>query len=203
MHRDVLWSNWDNAGTEFLRLWDNAKGFHADSGIVGVIEGVPLRVGYRILCDPNGHTRELSVRVTGVKGSATRQLDLLSDGVGRWQTRSGEPLPTLDGCIDVWNLMASPFTNTLPIRRLGLQPGASTEIQVVYVDFPTLELSVMRQRYTNIGRTEGVQHYLYQNVSGEPFEALLTVDADGLVLDSGAVSPPLAHLVRRKYLADR
>ncbi|MBE2268782.1 MAG: putative glycolipid-binding domain-containing protein [Anaerolinea sp.] len=176
----MLWSRWDNTGTEYLRLWSDNAGFRADSGIVGVIEESPLRVGYRIHCDPNWHTRELTVRVTGARGNSA--LDLLSDGAGNWRTRSGEPLPALTGCIDV-DLMATPFTNTLPIRRLGLAVGASAEIQVVYVSFPTLELSAMRQRYTNMGVIDGTQHYKYENVSGEPFEALLTVDADGLVLD--------------------
>jgi hypothetical protein len=48
-----------------------------------------------------------------------RKLELISDGRGKWTDASGNPLPALDGAIDM-DLSVSPFTNTLPIRRLRL-----------------------------------------------------------------------------------
>ena len=39
--------------------------------------------------------------------------------------------------IDV-DISATPFTNTLPIRRLGLQPGEFAELDVAFVDAPAM-----------------------------------------------------------------
>ena len=79
--------------------------------------------------------RVRSVAVTDHAGD--RRLRLLADGGGAWTTGDGTPLPQLDGCIDV-DLVATPFTNTLPIRRLGLEPGESAEIKVAYLPLPDL-----------------------------------------------------------------
>ena len=51
-------------------------------------------------------------------------LHLESDGEGHWQ-ENGKDRPDLHGCIDI-DIQATPFTNTLPIRRLGLKTGEST-----------------------------------------------------------------------------
>ena len=45
----------------------------------------------------------------------------------------------LDGCYDV-DLPVTPFTNTLPIRRLPLHVGDTAELRVVYIDVETLEV---------------------------------------------------------------
>lgn len=51
-------------------------------------------------------------------------LVLKSDGNGHWKDHKGELFPDLGGCNDI-DLYFSPFTNTLPIRRLLLKPGKS------------------------------------------------------------------------------
>src|SRR5215203_6431025 len=68
------------------------------------------------------------------------------DGEGHWKRRGGEPMPDLDGCIDV-DISATPFTNTLPIRRLGFEPGQSEELTVAYIRVPELLIGPERQRY--------------------------------------------------------
>jgi hypothetical protein len=45
----------------------------------------------------------------------------------------------------------SPSTNTLPIRRLGLAVGATREIGVLWVLFPTFEIVAGRQTYERLG----------------------------------------------------
>ena len=73
-----------------------------------------------------------------------------ADGGG---TPTAAPVADLDGCIDV-DISTTPLTNTLPVRRLRLAPGQSAEIQVGYVDVPTLTIRAVLQSYTRIdGRT--------------------------------------------------
>lgn len=82
-----------------------------------------------------------------------------------------------DGCLDV-DIPLTPFTNTLPIRRLGLRVGETREIGVIYCDVLEEQIRPVRQRYTRISGTE----YHYENVPND-FEATIVVDESGLVVD--------------------
>ena len=88
---------------------------------------------YRIVCDGHGRTRSLVVDEVG--GPPARS-DLEADGGGHWRVTA---VPELEGALDV-DLSASPFTNTLPIRRLGLAIGRSAEIVAAYIAFPELDV---------------------------------------------------------------
>jgi len=96
----------------------------------------------------------------------------------------GEPVPALDGCIDV-DISATPFTNTLPIRRLGLKPGEAANLKVAYLAIPEMRVEPARQRYTCLERDDQGGLYRYESLDGEfaGFTADLPVDAGGLVLD--------------------
>jgi hypothetical protein len=181
MDRTVLWSRWENNCIELLHIWDGRTSVQASSMIIGLIEGAPLRVSYRITCNLRWQVRDVHILKLLDSGENLQSLNLMCDTDGRWHTPSGDALPFLDGCTDV-DLLVTPFTNTLPIRRLKLQPGESAEIKVAYVDFPTLKINPARQRYTNLGMIDGVQCYKYENADMS-FEAVLPVDKDGFVLD--------------------
>jgi hypothetical protein len=105
----------------------------------------------------------------------------MSDGEGRWATDAGERLEHLGGCLDV-DISATPFTNTLPIRRLGMKEGESAEVVVVYVALPEIEIRTARQRYTCLRRRTEGDLYRYESLSSD-FTAELPVDSDGLVAD--------------------
>jgi hypothetical protein len=107
-----------------------------------------------------------------------RTIRLFSDGAGNWHDDKGQPLDTLQGCIDV-DIMLTPLTNTLPIRRLQLAPGESREISVVYIAAPDLSIRPFRQRYT---RLDDGQQYRYESLDSG-FTAVLPVDDDGFVVD--------------------
>jgi hypothetical protein len=79
--------------------------------------------------------------------------------------------------VDV-DLPITPFTNTLPIRRLGLRAGEHAEIPVVYVHSPALTLEVDRQIYTCLAP---LHRYHYAAADGS-FSREIEVDARGLVL---------------------
>jgi hypothetical protein len=76
------------------------------------------------------------------------------------------------------NPTATPFTNTLPIRRLGLKPGESAEILAVYVRVPDLAVTTDRQRYTRLGE----RCYRYDSVDTD-FTREVEVDERGLVVN--------------------
>ncbi|HYM51501.1 MAG TPA: putative glycolipid-binding domain-containing protein [Candidatus Limnocylindrales bacterium] len=177
MVREVVWAQFDGLGIEHLRLLDQ-EGLEAHSTIVGVQDEQPFTLTYVLRCDLRWHVR--SVRAECRAANRLTTLDLESDGEGRWQS-GGHPVERLDGCLDV-DLSATPFTNTLPIRRLELEPGASAEIAAVYIEVPALTAEPMRQRYTRLAAASGTDVYRYES-PGSGFRADLRVDADGLVVD--------------------
>ena len=178
MERSVMWSPWAGPGLEHLRLVQYAGGVLADSVVIGVADGTPFRVHYVIQCDKNWCVREVRVDLLD---ESNRRVELMSDGAGHWTDSGGAALPGLVGCFDV-DISATPFTNTLPIRRLALAAGATADVNVVYIDVPALLVRPERQRYTCLQTTARKGSYRFEALAGA-FAAELPTDADGLVED--------------------
>jgi hypothetical protein len=176
---EAMWTPWDGPGLQHLRLRVDESGIEADGVVIGEEDGIAFRARYVIRCDAGWRTREMIV--DPLDGSD--RLHLRSDGNGTWSDASGRAIPALEGCVDV-DLSATPFTNTLPIRRLDLGEGESAEIVVVYVDVPDMRLDTSRQRYTCLERNAGGGLYRYEDAGlFRGFTADLPVEAGGLVLD--------------------
>ena len=148
MH-EVVWVPWQKSGIESTRVGNLGLGPVANGLVVGEENGVVYRLQYVIRCDLDWRTRE--VRITPLAGTSP-PLHLLSDGAGYWTTVAGVALPDLDGCLDI-DLSVSAFTNTLPIKRLGLGAGLDATIAVVYIAVPTFVVSQKPQRYTRLIET--------------------------------------------------
>ncbi len=180
MRREVVWSKWNGTGAEHLLLEVGQDGLIADGLVVGVDDGEqPLRVHYEVRCDVNWNVRTVKLYVPSID-PATPTVSLLADGEGNWTTHDGEPMRELEGCMDV-DISATPFTNTLPIRRLGLAPGESADILVAYLNVKKMRTWTEEQRYTRLD-PNGDEVYKYESLDGG-FTADLLVDSDGLVLD--------------------
>lgn len=188
MVRDVMWRPWEGPGLEHLRLAFSPGGTLADGVIIGIAEGQPFRVHYVIRCDARWRVRDAHVTLLGSDQPA---ISLLADGNGHWATDTGKSQPELDGCLDI-DLTATPYTNTLPIRRLRLRPGASADLLIAYLDIPDLRLTESRQRYTCIETTPQGARYRFEVLPTSGFTAELSVDVNGLVID-------YPHLFRRVW----
>ncbi|MGZ3622658.1 MAG: putative glycolipid-binding domain-containing protein [Ktedonobacteraceae bacterium] len=178
MERNIMWTPWSEPGLEHLRLTQQDGGMLADSLIVGISNRMPFRLYYEITCDSSWNVKELDLML--LSGSR-KSLKIQADGHGHWFTSTGGPIPSIDGCIDV-DISATPFTNTLPIRRLKLNPGQSAELLVAYVLIPEVELMTDRQRYTCLELHTQGGLYKYESMESD-FKAELPVDSDGLVID--------------------
>jgi hypothetical protein len=174
MERDVIWLGREWPGAEFLSVRANDVGVSAEGTIAALVEDRPMRLTYRLRCDPAWRVRSVEV-----DASDGRRLALSADGEGTWADEAARPIDALAGCIDV-DLRATPFTNTLPIRRLGLKPGEHADLRVAFILVPGLSVSPMDQHYTCLawGHDGGAFRY----ASGD-FQADLQVDRDGLVTD--------------------
>lgn len=178
MEREILWAPHEAPGLEHLRLREAEGAVRADGLIIGAEEGELFRLHYTLRCDTRWRTREVQITVTA---GTSRDLCLRASGNGRWTDGTGNVLSALDGCLDI-DITATPFTNTLPIRRLGLCLGESAELSVVYITAPSLKVTVERQRYTSL-ETSGLGSRYRFEAPADDFTAEITVDGDGLVME--------------------
>lgn len=169
--RRVAWRRSDEVVTdEHCTVSLRGGGLSMVGTVLGAEGGLPVRIEYQILVDAAGLTSAAHVR--DLRGFETRSLVLERDPKGNWRV-DGAPGRALRGCTDV-DLGCSPSTNTLPIRRLALAPGASKTIKAAWIQFPALTVVNAPQTYTRL------DEFTYRYASGS-FEAELTVDDDGIV----------------------
>lgn len=167
---EVLWRRINLAGMERCTLEATPAG-HRISGTALFADGDrPVEIRYSVALDAAWFPRVVGVHVTTSAGD--RSVALTSDAAGTWEA-GGDAVPALDGAVDV-DFGWTPATNTIPIRRLGLEVGESAEVTAAYVPFPERAVTVRRQTYERLAERR------FRYTSGD-FTADLTVDGAGLV----------------------
>jgi hypothetical protein len=169
MFRSIKWP-----GTEHLRLRSDSEDIDVDSVVVAFDER-PLRLAYGIRCTAGWATRGLDI----TEASSGLDLHFRADGAGHWTDGDGIALSQLDGCIDV-DIAATPFTNTLPIRRLSWEVGEQRNLRMLYFVVPELLFRPADQRYTCLARDAAGATFRYES---EGFETDIRADSDGFVID--------------------
>jgi uncharacterized protein len=186
----LLWRRLDAPGMEHV-LIDDAVGLHA-RGTMTAATPVPFACHYELYTDDAWVTARFEATV---EGAGFRRVVRLERAASRWRVTAseqgnldatlvaaGHPRAGLPGAEDPGRLRAaldvdlgySPLTNTLPVRRLGLSPGASQPVDVAWVLLPSLEVVPSTQTYTSLGPDR------VRFTSGS-FTAEIALDADGYV----------------------
>ena len=165
------WATWGGDGDETTTiLWEN-EGFTVSGQVSDAIDREHFQ--YVLRLSPTWQVRQFLL----FRDLDEPDLWLATDGSGRWGEMNGAHRTELDGCYDI-DLPITPFTNTLPIRRLPLHVGHTAEITVAYIDVETLDVQPVNQRYTRVAS----HRWAYTNLdSGATSE--FDVDQHGLVLD--------------------
>ncbi len=113
-------------------------------------------------------------------------LWLGTDGSGRWGELNGAHRPDIDGCVDI-HLDCTPFTATLPIRRLQLEEGDSVALTVAHIDVETLGVTPVEHVYVRTA------HRRWRHIDESGARTDFDVDEFGLVRDlPGPFPPPLS-----------
>ncbi|MBD2756657.1 putative glycolipid-binding domain-containing protein [Spirosoma validum] len=172
--RTVVWQAIQWTGLEYFILTPAEGGLLADGQLIGMYEGRPYSLHYQIRIDNRWAVREVIIRSDAANDVL---IQLTTNGRGEWYDREGNLLPELAGCIDV-DLTLSPFTNTLPIRRLRFLSEQPQQINVVYIDLPAGKISSVSQLYIRL--TDDCYRFQQPDSS---FSADLPVDADKMVID--------------------
>jgi hypothetical protein len=161
------WRTWDDQHLETVTLrWEN-EGWTA-TGEVG-----REAVTYVLRLSATWQIRQFLL----FRDLDEPDLWLGADGTGRWGEMNGAHRPDLGGCTDI-DLTCTPFTKSLPIRRLGLDIGAAGDVRCAMVDVETLELVATRQRFERLAPRRFRQTNLDSGISTD-----LVVDEYGLVHD--------------------
>lgn len=163
---DVAWKSLETDAIERLRLTKDL-----DLRAISMVQGADWAVRYEIVLGADWRIRSLEVEST--QGGT---LHLLSDGQGGW-TVDGVERADLTDAVDV-DFVLTPFTNTLPVRRLHPEVGDAVDIAVAWVDYPSLEVSLQHQSYARLDE----RRWRFTSGGGE-FVRELDVDEQGLVLD--------------------
>jgi hypothetical protein len=167
------WQDWDRKGIEHLVLREGSREVIAESVVVGSADDSVFALRYRIRCDKSWRVRSAEIALIG----SDHKIEIAGDGKGNWSDASGKSLRRLAGAIDI-DLSATPFTNTLPIRRLKLRARQSAEIVAIYILVPALTITTDPQRYTCL--TAG-KRYRYESIDSD-FARDIEVDRRGLVV---------------------
>ncbi len=161
------WQRWEADADEVLTLrWENEA--WTATGEVG-----RERVSYVLRLSPTWQVRQFLL----FRDLDEPDLWLGTDGNGRWGEMNGDHRTDLDGCTEL-DLSCTPFTNTLPIRRLQLDVGDAADIAVAMIDVETLGVTKVRQRYHHVAE----RRWEYTNLDSGA-TATFDVDRYGLVRD--------------------
>ena len=171
--REVRWASEEGEGIEHLAFDASGGAIRVESVVVGQRYGKAYGLCYTVHCDAHWRATYAAFRVMGGKAFAMH-----GDGHGHWRDGEGRTLEAIAGCIDI-DIAATPFTNSLPIRRLKLARGARRPIEVAYIAAPGLVPKRVEQAYVCI---EPDREYRYEGIFRD-FTANLRVDEDGLVID--------------------
>lgn len=174
MQTNILWSGREYYSLENCLIDTSETGSEITSTIIGSYQGKIYQVAYHI--KTNEHWETVFVAITSRHSNQTQKIQLEGDGKGNW-TSNGTEAKQFRGCIDV-DIALTPFTNTLPIRRLKLHQQQEQVIQVIYIDLIDQRILPVRQLYRCLSATE----YHYENIPND-FEARVVVDESGFVVD--------------------
>lgn len=168
----IAWRRLDSPGHDAAVLRAVSGGWQLEGAAVFVESGLACHLRYEVTVDRGWHTRAAIVQ--GWRGSKAVDLRLDVTEDQRWLL-NGQAVAAVAGAIDI-DLAFTPATNLLPIRRLGLEIGATARVDAAWLRFPELDLRRLDQVYRRVGSDT----YLYSSQGGT-FTAPLTVSAAGFV----------------------
>ena len=159
------WRTWDREHAESFTLrWEN-EGWTASG------EVVRERIQYVLRLNPFWSVRQFLL----FRDLDEPDLWLAVDADGQWGEVNGLYRNDLADCVDV-HLDCTPFTHTVPIRRLHAEVGDVVEVRAIAVDVETLSALPVEHRYERVGE----RTWRFEDGTGE---TVFDVDDHGLVRD--------------------
>ncbi len=132
---EAVWDWVGGIGLEWCSVEERSKGVNIDGRVVAVIAGVPTSLTYSLRLDSSWCFEQAILKCESADKKTVLEIRRTFQG---WST-NGRVRPDLNGCMDI-DIMTSPLTNMLPIRRLPWERGRGYDILTAFIRVP--ELSV-------------------------------------------------------------
>jgi uncharacterized protein len=152
-------------GSEVVRFAQEGSGVDMTGTSVGVEEGIPWSIHYRIRVDKTWRFQHATVT-----DYAGHQLEIELDDAGAW-TVNGEVRPELQGCLDL-DFEASVVTNALPVHRLALAVGQQGTSAAAYIRTNGLVVERLDQSYKRLPDAEGKLRFEYHSPRFDYYDTL-------------------------------
>jgi hypothetical protein len=192
-HHAVSWIKDDPSGAE-LAIVELAADRMRASGVAVGSEPEPYRLDYEL--ETAGAFVTSRVRVSAAGSGWSRRLELSRGPGGGWVADlrqvgevalpdAGGDLGPLASAVDP-DLGLSPLFNTMPLLRHRIHEGGSAhDFLMLWISVPDLSVHGSAQRYTHVEiRDPDTRKVRFEAIGdGENFEADITFDRDGLVVD--------------------
>lgn len=162
----------DTQTLEVLQFQAADHGFSVKSLVSGLLYGYPVLIEYNVEIDKSWRVTQLRLNSLLKDG---KSIVLKSGPHTKWYDETNHEIPELKGCVDI-DISLTPFTNTLPIKRLGNALLKRTEITVLYLNLTDWKFKKVQQYYTKLSNNRYKYEGIFRN-----FVAELPVDDFGFV----------------------
>jgi hypothetical protein len=177
------WQGDEGRALESVRVLLGGTGMRALGRSVRAPRDAPaFTASYRLVVDEQGALSRLSITTACEERERSLTLNRTEDGYWLLDNGAGGSRGEFGGSVDV-DLEYSPLFNALPVRRLRLhRERGDHQLPMVFVSVPKLEVELVSQRYCTVSTLDDEQRAVIGFSTGA-FEAGLTMDADGMVVD--------------------
>lgn len=172
-NKTIIWKGICLDTLESCTVTRENKKITVNGVIAGLENSMPVNVHYQIKLD---EVFEIESLLLTSYHDKVFEIKMIRKN-NKWFDGYGKLLQQFDDCNDI-DIALTPFTNTIPINRLHLNPGESYKIDVIYIDPVKKSVSRNQQRYTHIESNK----YRYENLDSD-FVSDLVVDRDGFVIN--------------------
>jgi hypothetical protein len=171
--RVIVWQALAWSGT-VIHIHTVNEGIHGHGFAVGKTDNnIPFAMEYDMALTEDWDIKEISI-----KSFLDERTTRLVHDNDKWYNGNYQHLSEFDG-IEFVDISISPFTNTLPIKRLQLEGEQAQKVDIIYFDENKFSLRKVQQIYSYVGE----RTYCYQDIELPDFVSNITVDEDGMVID--------------------
>lgn len=174
LDRSMLWRHLGASGHDACTVVEAGRGWHIKGAAAFESERGIAHLTYDVQCDAGWQTLRATVEGTVGGRDVSHHIRRMTNGT--W-VLDHVVQPQLMDCVDI-DLAFTPATNTIAIRRLDLDMGATATVQSAWLDVVGEEFSVLEQHYERISN-----HQYRYRAPRFAFEATIRVNDFGLVVD--------------------
>jgi len=168
----IIWKGILYNSLEYFQLAENENAILAKSKIIGTHEDKFYMVEYFLMIDKEWNV--LSFEIEFEVNNKKKKFSGVQMN-NEWVI-NGKIDPLYSG-FEFIDISLTPFTNTLPIRKLRLSHRQEKEINVIYLNILEDYIKPVKQKY----RKNSELKFRYENIPND-FEADIEVDELGLVI---------------------